>query len=1070
MLKASLALAAMASLVGAGTAQAAAAPTNSLTASFATPSNAALIQTNTVPVRISVGPGVTRVQVFNGTQDISKRFTKRGNAFVANLPRSLFKPGQNTLLMQARGRGGKGGAASRIAFIIPKGKASRLRVRTGAGASVSVRSKTPTYARLSVNGRTVSDLRANRPLDARQWVVSARDGLKVGPNQFVAETWDSKGNYAVKRWTFNRSAARPLADAGPGEQAIVPKQWMTLDASSSKATQKGAKLGYAWRIVKQPAGSKPVLRNANAVKPQFKADKPGVYKLALRATQAKPGQASAAAANTAGQDTITLDAAPTVGASGLYVGTDLEGYPGQQGPPENKLYIEGQPYAGDTNFTDSTTDTFVQLDETTLAPIANGTDQNITPTPGTITIGAWFNHGVRYSSDNFGSAIWIGNQQVAYNASPNAPSGSLTIGNPFTNLHGWIKPASSDSADDATWVGSDMLQVKTREGTDTPTTNTMQVGANTFPVTLPDGMTGGYQLVVLDNDGNVQSSQVYGVNASDQTSLDDQGPGHLAYDMEHAAQNTTFLLQGFGQLPPIPVTSYIAQTLQNFGGRADVVSRFNGKADPTGGVYSLITAQSPTANNKWSAWAAAEASFERTGTTGTQTALLVRDANANDYIPFNADSATPDPNGQNRYGLMPLIYGAPSSWANWVRNPDGTLRAGTAGENAALAAIAAEATAQGWVPTVPTCPDAPDVIRGDYCNTNTTSVQNLKDDVNAITPAAGPGYTAADMTTAKTTLFAELTDVLNVRSSIIQFQNLFGTTKVNGIVDAATIGDAINKALGGTADDATPSNLPAYLSAMTDMASVLPEIGAPMTFLSGAFSLLGTTEPGWNPQPLMDNVTVTRDTAAATLNSALQQASTDLSYYGDLIDADPVKLQQGARFFLNHTPDTTNSQSTFVRGASYATAQWLWGTMLGTAYSAYSADPSIGTNPYCSANMGAAGHPFSNLTGGGQWPSSGTDGTTTPANWLLGMDNGSGEGWATRDGMTDNLKQIGMPPTLTNPVFGLPVSTTTDPSATTNAGAMMPYFALDYLRIKSLPLAPQNQWHASPAPRGCQPY
>ena len=39
-----------------------------------------------------------------------------------------------------------------------------------------------------------------------------------------------------------------------------------------------------------------------------------------------------------------------------------------------------------------------------------------------------------------------------------------------------------------------------------------------------------------------------------------------------------------------------------------------------------------------------------------------------------------------------------------------------------------------------------------------------------------------------------------------------------------------------------------------------------------------------------------------------------------------------------------------------------------------------------------------------------------------------------------------------------------------NAGAIMPYFALNYLRVKSLPLIPPSGWDQNPNQNGCEPH
>ena len=150
------------------------------------------------------------------------------------------------------------------------------------------------------------------------------------------------------------------------------------------------------------------------------------------------------------------------------------------------------------------------------------------------------------TSDPFGSQVWIGTTLVASNHSPNAPA---TVGNPTTNLHGWLQPASSDSAGDATWVDSDMLQVKTRSATDTPSQNTIEINGRTYRQALPSGANGGYQLVVLDNDGNVIVNSLYALTGN--PSADAATENNLATTMVNYTHRASLLLEGFGTLPAI---------------------------------------------------------------------------------------------------------------------------------------------------------------------------------------------------------------------------------------------------------------------------------------------------------------------------------------------------------------------------------------------------------------------------------------------------------------------------------------------------------------------------------------
>jgi hypothetical protein len=87
---------------------------------------------------------------------------------------------------------------------------------------VKITTKRPAYAKLTVNGKRVRDLRASRPLIEHHWLVSKDDGLKVGKNAFVLESWDRSGRRSVKRWTVKRDRTRPLTEAGPSERVVAP--------------------------------------------------------------------------------------------------------------------------------------------------------------------------------------------------------------------------------------------------------------------------------------------------------------------------------------------------------------------------------------------------------------------------------------------------------------------------------------------------------------------------------------------------------------------------------------------------------------------------------------------------------------------------------------------------------------------------------------------------------------------------------------------------------------------------------------------------------------------------------
>jgi hypothetical protein len=422
-----------------------------------------------------------------------------------------------------------------------------------------------------------------------------------------------------------------------------------------------------------------------------------------------------------------------------------------------------------------------------------------------------------------------------------------------------------------------------------------------------------------------------------------------------------------------------------------------------------------------------------------------------------------------------MIYAPPSGWTNWIRTDGdvGPLRAPTSAEAAAYSDIVSEVVDNGWVPSTPVCP-APDPIRGEYCDTDATHLTTLEQRVQGLrfdATMAGGRYAEDDWNTVQDSIDGEIDDVADIRSDIQDYQGLFGTASITGAVNATAIGNAIKTQITETTNIPTRAQLDNVLSALTDMASVIPGIGPAMTFISGAFSLDADLLPDSSPQAILDSVSVTQDTAATTLVAAYQKASETLSNYGDYLVSDPVKIKDVHYWLTNH-PATTDSTSAFTIGAEYATQQWLWGTLLAPAYSAWVL-PAVDTNnPDCVAPKSGGdgiGHPWSNNSPSGIWQSSiGVGSNHTSWNWFLGYDSQASGNWGWAVGNWQFLSASGLPGKITDSLFG-PVDPTAAPSAASNVGAIMPYFALNYLPVKFAPQMPEQDWSQNPNHTGCEP-
>ena len=1042
----------------------------------------ALVRAHAAPVKIKGGPEVSAIRVFDGTQDVTRKFKRKGSVWTAKLS---LKPGKHRLLVESKS-GKRVRDAKRVTFIAGRSRPSSATVRSGAVAGsslsqgptgtesyqpsgalpVSAHTKAASIATLTVNGRKVADVRAKRFLDDHSWLVSAGDGLRVGKNRLVMKSYDERGRYAVKRWTVRRDATIPLPEAGPRERSAKPASWTVLDGTQSKASQRGAKLTYAWRVVGAPKGAKPVLLDAGSPHPRFKADVSGFYQVALRVSQTSRKRAASTS-----EDVITLSVWPPLPAQGMWVDTGFYDSQSKVGSSNNNsLWFWGSAYpafTGDPNVC-------LQFDEVTMGTANYGMPKDMQPTQGLVTVCAW--GATSLTGDNAeswmpftqynGSAIWIGTKLVAYNGANN--DWTPGTGNPTSNLHGWLKPASSDAADNAAWIDTDMIKVQTRatvaeQGT---SGNTIDLNGTAYTVTLPQtNDTGGFELLTLDNTGSPKDSPtVYGFSGN--PTNDAPAEQKLASDLL-ATNGGTFLLQGFGTLPNFSSSGPLSTAINEVGGRSDVLSRLNGAQDPKGAAYSLVAGTYTFPGGNLKGWRAKEASAERTGTANIN-ALLVRDSTANDYIPLTYDTAAPDVVGQGHNDLLPLVYQAPSDPYAWMPNGSGGFRYPNGPESAAFDDIQSAMVTKSWIsPQNPLCTGAIDTVRSALCNNDETDLTNIATDVRGLSFDATEGstgnYTTTDFTNVQSVIVTEFTNASTIRSTIAEdYQSIFGTLTTSGAVDAPQIAGWITSDIAKSADPTT-TNYSAFLSALTDMLSALLSDGAAaaMTFTSGAFGFESDLTPNSSPtQDLENDVQVTQTTAAAELTTSLQNASTQLGIYGDYLASDPVKLQQGANLFSGELALSGSTKSYVQYAGQYGTQQWLWGTLLAAAYTAWTGPASFGTNPACllGGSQPSNSEPFSNLDASGRW--SAFDSSGAPTLWYIGLQSENSTWLYLHSG-------IGLSPGNTDKLFGA-IAPTQAPSASTNVGATMPYFALDYLPFTALPVNPIQTYPTYDT--GCLPF
>jgi hypothetical protein len=224
-------------------------------------------------------------------------------------------------------------------------------------------------------------------------------------------------------------------------------------------------------------------------------------------------------------------------------------------------------------------------------------------------------------------------------------------------------------------------------------------------------------------------------------------------------------------------------------------------------------------------------------------------------------------------------------------------------------------------------------------------------------------------------------------------------------------------------------------------------------------SLMGLFQPASGPgDALADNVSVTTGSLASELEDTIETASDQLSRFGDYMASDPAKLLQGAKLLIGPYAMSGSSAVDARHGMEYAAAQYLWGKLIGSAYNVWVGPASLGPNPTCFANDHTnEADPFANGDPKDVWTS--VDGQTQ-VNWWIGQSVKPSD---VGNFATGNYGQIGLPANLADQLTG-PITLNTVPTASTNVGAIQPYFDNTYLSHVALPLAPNYNYD------GCVPH
>lgn len=465
--------------------------------------------------------------------------------------------------------------------------------RTRDGVALRLRlSRRPDQLVARLNGRDITREIDWRQLRRHSVALSPDEGLRHGRNVLRIRAVHRGGGYDIEERSITVARSRPLAAAGR-DRRHPTRAPITLDGRASRAATPGARLRHRWVLAAKPRGSNARLRAAGTARPALTPDLPGRYRVRLTVREIARG--ARAAQRPAAGDSIDVAAtqppnplgvpiatlAPTNGTYATVVGGQAIAPPG--GGPVSLVVLDSATGAiSDTyGFTadqyaaasqlvqglatgSDTQNAIVALSVLPGATVGPGWDQIVKKIGGgelgatALTSGGWSVIGNPTTSDGVANAT---------DAARDRPLGAVT---------GYLQNQVALSR--YTFVTGGYVSYDTRATGSTATTNTMAVGAATYPSTDvrdkcdPGEDAAGFQVVLLDA-GTLElvSSSTNTTRCGTRMYL--PGYNNFADEVVLAATpafRTLILIQSIGTTPILPSGPAEAPSSEKFAGPPSV--------------------------------------------------------------------------------------------------------------------------------------------------------------------------------------------------------------------------------------------------------------------------------------------------------------------------------------------------------------------------------------------------------------------------------------------------------------------------------------------------------------------
>ena len=747
-------------------------------------------------------------------------------------------------------------------------------------------------------------------------------GAHFGRNRLVVRAGDGRGHVDREVHHFVIRRTRPLVGAGSRRRVRVGTRIRLR--GRAKATRRGHRLRYTWRVVGRPTGKRPVLRRRHSRRPVLRARRRGTYRLKLTVVERGARRPVAA-------DTVAIAAQPAAPPQGVRVSTIPQGVNGirlagalpNTGNWVQVVVLNRQSLSVEQNVSVSTSDSASRLTDlvkgldTSHLVIVTGGGRKVSLSGSQVSAlkTVFSDLGGTTKTLGPGSDLGLGSGQWSLIGVPKMSSGqaaqSFGVATTATSgpggLGGYLQ---LDNHDNYAFTFGQYVPFDTVVENAAP--NTISVGGQSYSGGSLAPGSSGFHVLVLDQQLDKVVNTAIPTNTS--SSGDSAGEGGLqaVLDAIRTRQQPAFVIvQSIGH--PGPRDNYWVQQLApligKLGGTVDVFDDLDTKGFGSGGGYTLVGGYQPQGPGL-------EQSEAMDGAGSAQLTGMLHRNRQSQWVP-----AAAGPLDGIDLSMATIAYGPSAPWPD--TDTPGHLAATT------------------WIAQQLGLAYTQDVRANYYEKPTAFDAGLLQTEANLNCPMNNPGFNLDDCNDVKGELATEFAWVNEVNSAFNQFPQLFTTAKIRGLVDLKGISQKVQSSLH---NPSTGSSIDVdFLGILSELLVVAqdfagdenPELSLALGVASagvGVASEVTTTESG---SPELSKYDIEAGNLGTQLVTSYSDAEHNLGQVRNLLVGNYTALQAAAAKAKNDWSFSDAQTTALQNGLQLSADQLIYGSFTPLAYHAY---------------------------------------------------------------------------------------------------------------------------------------